>query len=143
MYPARRRFITGRTAFAQRKAPFKLVPWIWSQSLSLVSSMGADSRSRIFYSRIKGELDEAVLKLPFRKKVILRPSLLVGQRENRRWAEDISFRIMGPLTKLFFKKYRPIRAATVAQAMIRAALEETQSGKNVYTLDEIFTLAGE
>jgi uncharacterized protein YbjT (DUF2867 family) len=109
----------------------------------LVSSAGADSKSRIFYSRIKGELDDAVLKLPFRTKVILRPSLLVGQRERRRWAEVISFKIMGPLSKVFFRKYRPIRGATVAQAMIRAAVEESLAGKSVYTLDEIFTLAGE
>ena len=109
----------------------------------LVSSAGADPRSMIFYSRMKGELDEAVLKLPFRKTVILRPSLLVGQREKRRWAEVISFKIMDPLTRLFLKKYRPIRSATVAKAMIRAGVEEIPVNQPIVTLHEIFRLAGE
>jgi len=109
----------------------------------LVSSMGANPHSGLFYSRIKGELDEAVMKLPFRQTVILRPSLLVGQREKKRWAEELSFKIMQPLTRLIFRKYRPIKATTVATAMINAALEEIHPGKSIYTMDEIFVLAGE
>jgi len=109
----------------------------------LVSSAGADPKSIMFYPRIKGELDEAVLKLPFRKAVIMRPSLLVGQREKRRWAEEISYKVFGPLTNLVFKKYRPIRAATVAKAMIKAALEDGPVKEPILTLDEIFRVAGE
>src|SRR5919197_4128869 len=46
----------------------------------LVSSLGADSGSRIFYSRVKGELEDAVLRLPYRSITIVRPSLLLGER---------------------------------------------------------------
>lgn len=105
----------------------------------LISSVGADPKSKIFYSRIKGELDEAVLKLPFQSHFILRPSLLMGKRGEKRGGEGMAQTIMPVLTKYLFKKYRPIQAKTVAQAMIRAALIE--ASKTIYTLDEIFALA--
>ena len=105
----------------------------------LVSSTGAAPKSQIFYSRIKGELDEAVLKLPFQHHFILRPSLLMGKRGEQRKGEAWAQTIMPALTKYLFKKYRPIPAKTVAQAMIRAALGE--ASKTIYTLDEIFALA--
>ncbi|UXI65870.1 nucleoside-diphosphate sugar epimerase [Tahibacter amnicola] len=52
-----------------------------AKTLGLVSSMGADARSSIFYSRVKGELEDAVAALPFTGRVIARPSLLLGNRE--------------------------------------------------------------
>jgi len=109
------------------------------QALVLVSSMGADSRSPLFYPRMKGELDEAVSKLPFRSLTILRPSILAGKREVPRFAENVSAAIMQQVTRLFFHRYRPIPAETVAGAMIAAA-----SGKapaSVVSLEEIFALA--
>jgi uncharacterized protein YbjT (DUF2867 family) len=109
----------------------------------LVSSTGANSKSLIFYSRIKGKLDEEVQKLPFRKIVILRPSILAGFRENRRPSEEMSIRIMGALSKWMFKKYRPIPAATVATAMINAAFGDTPVPAEIVNPGDIFTLAGQ
>jgi uncharacterized protein YbjT (DUF2867 family) len=109
----------------------------------LVSSTGANSKSMIFYSRIKGKLDEEVQKLPFQKIVILRPSILAGIREKRRPMEEKSIRIMGNISKWLFKKYRPVEAATVAKAMVQSALGDiTISGKIVHP-EDIFTLAGQ
>jgi uncharacterized protein YbjT (DUF2867 family) len=108
-------------------------------SYVLVSSTGADPRSSIFYSRIKGELDEAVLKLPFKKIVILRPSILKGEREIKRSMESWSGWIMEGITRIMFRKYRPIPGRTVAKAMMNAAFGNTS--RNIYTLDEIFSLA--
>lgn len=108
----------------------------------LVSAVGADSGSRIFYNRIKGELDDAVSKIGFQKLTILRPSALAGDRDESRWAEKISIPIVGLITRFIFKKYRPIEAKTVATAMINAAIRPPAE-KTVWTADEIFALAGE
>jgi uncharacterized protein YbjT (DUF2867 family) len=90
----------------------------------LVSSMGADPRSRIFYSRVKGELEQALAELPFDGLVIARPSLLVGDREAlgqpARRGEKISLvvgRLLGPLIP---PNYRPIAASDVARALLAA-----------------------
>lgn len=109
------------------------------KSLVLVSSAGANPNSKVFYSRIKGELDEAVLRLPFRQHCILRPSLLLGKRNEKRSGEAVAQYLLPLFTRYFFKKYRPITARTVAQAMINASLNE--QAKQIFSLDEIFELA--
>jgi uncharacterized protein YbjT (DUF2867 family) len=63
----------------------------------LVSSAGADSNSSIFYSRIKGELDQAVRNLNFDHVTILRPSMLDGDRNEKRTGEQIGLKIMNVL----------------------------------------------
>ncbi|RKD91267.1 NAD(P)H-binding protein [Mangrovibacterium diazotrophicum] len=105
----------------------------------LVSSSGAKANSSIFYSRIKGQLEEAILQLPFRKITILRPSLLLGERNEKRGSEAFAQKIMPAITRFIFKKYRPIPGATVARAMIQAALHPSK--QIVFELDEIFRLA--
>jgi uncharacterized protein YbjT (DUF2867 family) len=98
-----------------------------AEQLLLVSSLGASPRARVFYSRVKGELEAAVSELPFRSVNILRPSLLLGEREEFRLGERVaegllhytSFLLSGPL-----KKYRPVRARTVAGAMVLVAKED-------------------
>ncbi|MDZ7806010.1 MAG: hypothetical protein U5K71_02710 [Gracilimonas sp.] len=107
---------------------------------SLVSSAGADYQSRLFYSRLKGELDDAVKELPFEVITILRPSILAGERNESRPAESIGMFFMKFLTKLpGLKKYRPIPGKTVAQGMINS-LQKCPSGSHVFELDEIFHL---
>jgi uncharacterized protein YbjT (DUF2867 family) len=91
----------------------------------LVSAMGADAKSRIFYNRVKGETEEALSELPFDGLVIARPSLLVGDREAlgqpERFAEKVATalsRLLGPLIP---SNYRPIAAANVARALLSRA----------------------
>jgi uncharacterized protein YbjT (DUF2867 family) len=88
----------------------------------LVSAMGADSSSRIFYNRVKGELEDALATLPFAGQVVARPSLLVGDRialgQPPRPLEIVSIvvsRVLGPLVPAH---YRPIAAADVARALV-------------------------
>ena len=88
----------------------------------LVSSVGANSRSGIFYTRMKGELDDEVARLGFENLSILRPSSLTGKREEKRLMEMISIPIATFLTKFIFKKYRPISDKIVAAAMINAVI---------------------
>jgi uncharacterized protein YbjT (DUF2867 family) len=108
----------------------------------LVSSVGANSKSGIFYTKMKGELDDAVSVIGFRNLGILRPASLTGPRENRRRAEEISVPILNFLTRFLMKNYRPISGETVAKAMINAALK--QSGeKTIWEAKEVFELANE
>jgi uncharacterized protein YbjT (DUF2867 family) len=107
----------------------------------LVSSIGANSKSKIFYTRIKGELDEAVAKMDFKNLAILRPSSLTGDRDETRWVEKMSIPIVRFVTQFVFKKYRPISDETVAQAMIEAALNP-HPGKTIWEADEVLKLAG-
>jgi uncharacterized protein YbjT (DUF2867 family) len=105
----------------------------------LVTSIGADPHSSNFYLRVKGEIEAAILKLPFTAIHIFRPSLLLGEREEVRLGEKIgmfsaklfSFAFVGGLNK-----YRPIEAEVVAAAMIEIARRDLK-GISIYESDEI------
>jgi uncharacterized protein YbjT (DUF2867 family) len=88
----------------------------------LVSSMGADARSRVFYSRVKGELEEALAQIPFEGLVIARPSLLVGDRKSlgqpERPLERLGLVVSSVLGPFVPANYRPIGAAVVARALL-------------------------
>lgn len=90
----------------------------------LVSSMGANAQSTVFYSRMKGELDEAVSKLKFRKTIVFRPSILDGNRQEKRAGEKIGLVISRFLTRFILKKYRPTPVDTLAKKMIESALNQ-------------------
>lgn len=109
----------------------------------LVSSSGADPSSRIFYSRMKGELDAAVKKLPFSFIRIIQPGLLTGDRKEHRLGEKAAAPVLSLLQYIpGLRKYRPIPARTVAKAMIAAAFEGDKKVK-VHSLDAVFRLGGE
>jgi uncharacterized protein YbjT (DUF2867 family) len=104
----------------------------------LVSSAGASSKSTVFYSNMKGKLDDAVRVLPFNTISILRPGQLDGNRNENRIGEKVGLSVMYAFNKIgLFKRYKPIQAREVAQAMLHAA-EKQQSA--IYTLDEVFRL---
>ena len=88
----------------------------------LVSAMGADAKSRVFYNRVKGELEEALAQLPFEGLVIARPSLLTGDREAlgqpERPLEKVSLAVSKLLGPLIPASYKPIAAADVARALL-------------------------
>ena len=83
----------------------------------LVSSLGADPGSRVFYSRVKGEVEAAVQALGYRSVTIARPSLLLGDRAEFRLGEAL----MKPLGPLLPRRYRPVHARAVAATLMRAA----------------------
>jgi uncharacterized protein YbjT (DUF2867 family) len=108
----------------------------------LVSAMGADEKSRIFYNHVKGEVERSVQELGPPYIHIFRPSLLLGDRTEVRIGEKLASILMTPLSSFLvgsLKKYRPIPAAQVALAMIRAAQMDVSS-THIYLSDEISNL---
>ncbi|MGY3448726.1 nucleoside-diphosphate sugar epimerase [Bradyrhizobium sp. USDA 4353] len=93
-----------------------------TKRVGLVSAMGADAKSRIFYSRVKGELEDDLVALPFAGRVIARPSLLIGPREElgqpARPGEEWGNRLNQLVGFLIPPNYKPILAADVAQALL-------------------------
>jgi uncharacterized protein YbjT (DUF2867 family) len=98
----------------------------------LVSSTGANADSRFFYNRVKGELEDAILGLGFLSVTIVRPSLLVGEREELRPAESIGryFLMLAPT------RYRPVHGRQVAAALVSAALSN-RPGCTILESEEI------
>lgn len=114
-----------------------------AEQLLLVSSLGADARSRIFYSRVKGELEEAISQLPFKAVQIFRPSLLLGTRAEARTGERVAEKIFKLLPFIFsgpLRKYRPVEAHGVAAAMVRIA-GQSPPGVNLFESRRIAELA--
>jgi len=93
----------------------------------LVSSMGANAHSRVFYSRVKGETERDLIALGYRSTTIVRPSLLLGDRAEHRAGE----RIAAHFAWLMPPKYKPIEARDVAKALVRLAGEQPAGVKVV------------
>lgn len=104
----------------------------------LVSSSGADSRSLSPYLRMKGELEDRVQDLKFNQISIFQPSLLLGDRGESRFAEEIASRVLPLLCKLpGLNRYRPIQGQEVAQKMVDIGLH-SNPGIQRYKLDDVF-----
>ena len=95
--------------------------------LAVVSALGADASSRVFYNRVKGQMQQAVAGLGYDSVVIAQPSLLVGDRhalgQPARAGEEWAWRLLRPVLPLVPRGVRPIAATTVARAMLHAMLE--------------------
>jgi uncharacterized protein YbjT (DUF2867 family) len=110
------------------------------KQLVLLSSAGASSKSKVFYSRIKGELDEAVQQLNFESVYIIRPSMLTGDRKEFRLAEKIITPIMYAFMWIpGIRKYRPIKDVIVAKSMINSTL--TYDKLEILELEAVFKKA--
>ncbi|MDB4974600.1 MAG: nucleoside-diphosphate sugar epimerase [Myxococcaceae bacterium] len=106
------------------------------QHFILVSALGADPKSRVFYNRVKGELEEALSSFGFAALTIVRPSLLLGKRAKPRLGE----RIGAPFAKLLPKSVRAIEGRTVGRALVKFA-REPASGKRIVLSKELHELA--
>ena len=111
--------------------------------LIFVSSIGADSRSPVYYLKVKGELEDDVRRLPYWSVYVFRPSLLLGQRDEQRMAEKVAGKLGKGLQ--FFSgsilgDLAPIEADDVARAMVQAA-QSLRQGTHIYYGSEIVKLA--
>jgi uncharacterized protein YbjT (DUF2867 family) len=90
--------------------------------IGVVSAMGADAGSGLFYNRVKGELEDALAQLPLQALVIARPSLLVGDRtalgQPERRGERIGLAVSNLLGFLIPENLKPIAASSVARALL-------------------------
>jgi uncharacterized protein YbjT (DUF2867 family) len=97
-----------------------------ARGFGVVSAVDADARSQIFYNRVKGEMEEAVRAIGFKSLVIARPSLLLGERGERRFLEGLGQSLLRPLRFAFVGpavKYRPVEGSRVAQVLARETLK--------------------
>lgn len=109
----------------------------------LVSSIGANTGSLFFYTRVKGELEKTIKKLEFWSTHIFRPSLLQGEREEPRLKEEIAV-ILGKginlLTRGGLENLTPVDAELVAKAMVSAA-QKIMKGTNYYESNQLIKIA--
>lgn len=111
-----------------------------AEQFLVISSMGSDPNSKVFYTRVKGEMEQAIQQLEYPCIRIIRPSLLLGPREEFRLGEKIGVMltpVLKPFLKGSLKKHRPVQAESVALFMVKVAHEEPMSGVHVYESDLI------
>ena len=107
----------------------------------LVSSSGANAKSFSPYLKMKGQLEDDVIKLGFEHTSIIQPSLLLGERADARMGEQLASKIMPALCKLpGLGRYQPISGRDVALRMIEV-VNSPQPGVERLSLDEVFPLA--
>ena len=91
-----------------------------ARQLLLVSAMGADADSRVFYNRVKGELEDALSELDYESVCVAQPSLLAGERGEFRLAERLGL----ALGFLMPERFKPVQAAQVAAGLLAVARDE-------------------
>ncbi|MBU0590542.1 MAG: oxidoreductase [Gammaproteobacteria bacterium] len=104
-----------------------------AKRFAYLSAANANAGSSVFYARLKGQTEEALKALGFADLSIFRPSMIIAQRDNRRWAESLLFPLLPILDKLMigaFTQYRSIPVETLAKAI---AAFSTQSGSGYQT----------
>jgi uncharacterized protein YbjT (DUF2867 family) len=109
-------------------------------SVAVVSSIGAADNARNYYLRIKGEMEREIAGTGFNRTVIVRPSILLGKRNEYRFGEEIGKAVMKAIKFLFIgglRKYRGIEAADVAKGMIRLLNAQPKPEAIVFESDKI------
>jgi uncharacterized protein YbjT (DUF2867 family) len=124
-----------------RDLPVKIAQMARSNGLknvAAVSSIGASADSKNYYLRIKGEMEEGIMMQDFENIAIVRPSMLLGERKERRTGELVGKVVMKafkPVLTGKLRKYRAIHGKDVARAMI--IILEQKPGKKIYESDEL------
>ena len=107
------------------------------RSFNVVSAVGANRKSKSFYTSLKGELEEQLQKMNLGTLRIYRPSLLIAKRADKRMMEDFFIKI-SPMLKFIlhgkFKKYSPIEVELLGKEMVRFAIEN--KGEKTYTYND-------
>jgi nucleoside-diphosphate-sugar epimerase len=113
-----------------------------AETFNVVSAVGADIKSGVFYNHVKGKVEQDLAQNKIHAINIFRPSLLLGKRSEFRLGERIGI-FLGRLTMPFYigpaKKYKPVKAAMVAKAMIAAARQKKE-GIHVYEYPQMLNL---
>ncbi|MBW6478250.1 MAG: oxidoreductase [Bacteroidales bacterium] len=107
-----------------------------ARNFSIITAIGASSKSKIFYSRVKGEVEEKLQEIPFHSLQIFRPSMLLGPRKEFRTGEEIGKIFARMLWFLFPKRYRGIHVSQVAGCMI-SKIKEAKPGLQIIESDQM------
>lgn len=102
------------------------------ETFVVISALGADKKSKIFYNRTKGRMEEGVLRVGIKNTYILQPSLIGGTRDEKRLGEKAAkllMRIVNPFLVGSLKKYRSIHPKAIVKAMVWLANNEYKSGR--------------
>ncbi|MEO6732359.1 MAG: oxidoreductase [Ferruginibacter sp.] len=110
-----------------------------AKKFALVSSMGANKKSAIFYSKTKGLIEEAVSRIGYESVFIYRPSMLLGQRPDYQAGETVWKFLMKIFDFIIPKKYKAIQARQVAKAMI-SNMNSDKKGMHILESDRIADL---
>ena len=108
-----------------------------AQSYALNSALGANAMSSVFYSRIKGELEQALRALMFPSLTLIRPGWLDGDRQENRPAERIAIWLSKSFGQLLPRRYRLVPARRVAHALLESALA-AELGVKVVESEQLF-----
>lgn len=130
----------SRAAFraVDYELPLALARWAkraGAERFLLVTAGGSDPKSRIFYSRTKGEVEKAIAALALPSLEVFRPSLLLGEREEERPGERVAQTVLPWLSPLLIgplKNVRAIKAETVAQAMLKVARSKERGALRIH-----------
>ena len=106
------------------------------KKFAMVSSMGADKNSRVFYNKVKGDIENTVCRIGFESCYIFRPSLLLGKRNEFRFGELMAKFFMNTFSFMIPNKYKAIEAKQVAKAMI-AVMNAGKNKVQIFESDEI------
>ncbi len=129
--------------FVDYDLPLRFAKWAEqtkAESFSIVTSMGADAMSNFFYNKVKGEIEDEIIKLNIPTIKIFRPSLIMGKRDELRIGELIGktiFFFVNPIMIGSAKKYKGIKAKMIAKGMIYH-LNKNQKGLTIINSDEIY-----
>ena len=116
---------------------------VHAKKFQVVSSMGADAESRVFYNRTKGEMEEKIKEFRIPQIEIFRPSLILGDRKDKRGFEGLAQTWMPKMNFLLtgsWEKYRPIQATSIANAMAIASTR-FEPGHRTYSSNVIQELS--
>ena len=102
----------------------------------IVTAMGADEKSIIYYNRVKGEIEKAISDLHYPTLLIFRPSMLLGEREEPRMGEKIGKILMKAINFIIPKRYKAIESEKVANAMLILAQKGIKN-KDIFESDTL------
>ncbi|WLD57718.1 NAD-dependent epimerase/dehydratase family protein [Salinispirillum sp. LH 10-3-1] len=121
--------------------PLALARWAVERGtlrVCLISAVGANAQSKVFYNRVKGALEDALYELPIRSLYILRPSLLLGPHAQRPM-EHISQKLFGPIAPIMPASIRPIEAKQLAQKLVACAVKPAGEGRVILEGKSLFS----
>ena len=113
-----------------------------ARRFAYLSAANADARSSVFYARLKGQTEDALKALGFADLAIFRPSMIIAERTDRRWAESMIFPLLPLVDKMMvgsFAKYRSIPVESLAKAIAAFGGQRGSGSRTLYWQDILAT----